>query len=196
MLTDSQRAAITALLRQRQPLDAGRIPRRRAGLAEPPLSHGQAQLWFIDRFAPGLCTYNIPQVLRLSGVLDHPALERALSRLIERHEALRTRLVPDEQGRPVQVIDPPEPKPAALDVADLAGIEPGTRQVRVREFIQAQALRPFDLATGPLLRTCLVRLGDTEHLLVTVVHHAVFDGWSAGVFLRDLAALYLSEVTG
>lgn len=110
MLTDAQREAITLLLRRGQPQDAVAIPRREAGLVDPPLSYGQEQLWFIDRFAPGQPTYNVPQVLRLSGVLDYPALDRAFSALIARHEALRTRLVPDGQGRPVQVIVPPRPQ--------------------------------------------------------------------------------------
>jgi amino acid adenylation domain-containing protein len=193
MLTDSQREAVTLLLRRGQADDTGKIPRRRTALAEPPLSHGQEQLWFINGFAPGLPTYNIQQVLRLSGALDHLALERALDRLVERHEALRTCLVADGQGRPVQVIAAPGKQ--GLDREDLAGEEPGVRLVRLREFVRAVAMRPFDLAVGPLLRTCLVRLGEAEHVLVAVVHHAVFDGWSAGVLVRDLAALYRGEVS-
>ncbi len=82
--------------------------------------------------------------------------------------------------------------PAVLEVVDLAGGEPAA----LREMVLAQASRPFDLAAGPLLRTCLVRLGETEHALVLIFHHAVFDGWSGGVLLRDLAALYRGEATG
>ncbi len=133
-------------------------------------------------------------MLRLSGALDHRALERALGGLIARHEVLRTRLVADGQGQPVQVIGPAEP--AVLEVLDLAGFGPDEGPARLREFVLAQALRPFDLAAGPLLRASLVRLGETEHVLVAVFHHAVFDGWSAGVLVRDLAALYRGEATG
>jgi hypothetical protein len=135
MLTDSQREAIVLRLRQGRPADAAEIPRRSARLSELPLSYGQEQLWFIDKFAPGLPTYNIPHALRLSGPLDRPALERALSALTRRHEALRTRLVTSDAGRPVQVIDPAQP--AALDVADLSGFEPGKRDARLRELINA-----------------------------------------------------------
>ena len=192
MLTDAQREAITQQLmrRRRHADDAGSIPRRHPGLAEFPPSHGQEQLWLIDRLSPGLSNYNIPQVLRLSGPLDRPALERALGGLIARHEVLRTRLVADGQGRPVQVIDPAGR--VALEVVELSGSEPA----RVRELALAEAMRPFDLAAGPLLRACLARLGEAEHLLVAVFHHAVFDGWSAGVLMRDLAALYRGEATG
>jgi acyl carrier protein len=187
MLTDAQRAALVKRLVPSQPSSTQRIPRRAATVARPPLSYGQEQLWFVDRFAPGLPTYNIPHVLRLSGALDRRALERALGALTVRHEALRTRLVASDTGQPVQQIDPAVPyelKAVELSEAD------------VPRFIRTEAMRPFDLAAGPLLRTCLVRQGENEHLLVVVFHHTIFDGWSAGVFLRDLAALYRAEVTG
>ena len=195
MLSESQRTALAERLRRGRDTDtSGRLVRRSAGLEPPPASFGQEQLWFLDRFAPGQAVYNLPSAIRLRGALDHPALERAVGGLVARHEALRTRLVTSDSGRPVQVIDPAQP--VALDVADLSGFEPGKRDARLRELINAEAVRPFDLATGPLLRTSLVRIADTEHVLVTVFHHAVFDGWSGGVFVRDLAALYAGEATG
>jgi len=115
------------------------------------LSFGQEQLWFIDRFAPGLPTYNIPHALRLSGPLDDAALDRALTGLVARHEALRTRLVTGASGRPVQVIDPPAT--VAPGRRDLSALAPGPRRAALREFIGAEAVRPFDLSAGPLLRS-------------------------------------------
>jgi amino acid adenylation domain-containing protein len=194
MLTDSQRDALTLRLRRGRRTGEGEISRRGNGLTELPLSYGQEQLWFLDRFAPGMPAYNIPQALHLAGRLDRAALERALGGLIARHEALRTRLVPGPGGRPVQVIDPP-PAPT-LELADLTGFEAGKWQERLAELIRADALQPFDLAAGPLLRTWLARLDDAEHVLAFVAHHTVFDGWSAKVLARDLAALYRSEATG
>ncbi len=194
MLTDSQRAVLAARLRRGRENLASEIPRRPAGLSDLPLSYGQEQLWFIDRFAPGLAAYNIPLAWRLSGRLDAPAVSRAVDGLVARHETLRTRLTAGRDGRPVQVVDPP--KPAPLEMVDLSGLAPGQRQVALREFIDGQALRPFSLAEGPLLRTWLLRLAGDEHLLVAVVHHCVFDGWSGRVFVRELAALYAAEVTG
>jgi len=198
MLTDSQREALTARLRRGQrtgPDEVAReIPRRPAGLPELPMSCGQEQLWFLDRFAPGLPTYNIPHALALSGPLDTGALGRAIGELVGRHETLRTRLTAGGAGRPVQVIDAPEPPP--LEVVDLSGLEPSKQQARLADFIDAEASRPFALAVGPLLRTWLLRVADDEHVLLVVVHHAVFDGWSAGVFLRELAALYGQEAGG
>ncbi|HXP18206.1 MAG TPA: condensation domain-containing protein, partial [Streptosporangiaceae bacterium] len=195
MLTDSQQAAL-ALLRARRsrPNTAGAIPRRSAELTDLPLSYGQEQLWFIDRLAPGQPTYNIPLALRLSGPLDAAALGRAVNGLVDRHEALRTRLIAGEHGRPVQVVDPPEPLP--VEAVDLSGLDQNDRQIRLRELIDAEALRPFTLAADRLLRVWLVRLGGGEHVLLVVVHHTVFDGWSAGVLLRELAALYGQEAAG
>ncbi len=197
-LTESQRAVLTAHLRQRDNLASG-IPPRPAGLAELPLSYGQEQLWFLDQFAPGSATYNIPFALRLSGRLDVAALGRAVGGLRARHEALRTRLVARPDGRPVQVVDlPPPASPAGvrLEVTDLSGLDPDKQQAELREFIDSAAVRPFSLADGPLLRTWLLRLADEEHVLLVVVHHVVFDGWSGGIFVRELAALYGAEVTG
>jgi amino acid adenylation domain-containing protein len=194
MLTDSQRAALAARLRRGRESGASRIPRRPEGLADLPLSYGQEQLWFVDRFAPGLPTYNIPFALRLSGRLDAAGLSRAVDGLAGRHEALRTRLVASADGGPVQVIDPAGP--VLLEVVDLSGLEPDRRQAALREFIDVESVRPFTLAEGPLLRTWLLRLSGDEHVLMIVVHHSVFDGWSAGVFVRELAALYAAEVTG
>ena len=213
MLTEELRAALAERLRRGRAGSAAEpIAPRPAGLAEPPLSYGQEQLWFLDRFAPGLPTYNVPHALRLAGPLDDAALDRALAALVARHEALRTRLVTGPGGRPVQVIDPPGP--VAAGRVDLSGRPPQARPAGLRELADTEAARPFDLARGPLLRTWLVRLdpgapasatpalaqppvaNTAEHVLLLVVHHAVFDGWSGGVLTRDLTALYAAEVTG
>ncbi len=190
MLSQEQRAELIAQLRRGQQRDpTGRIGRRSPGLAPPAASFGQEQLWFLDQFAPGQATYNVPSVMRIRGPLDPGALARALDQLVVRHEVLRSRLVADGLGRPVQVVDPAVP--AVLEFVDLDG----SPQSALREIVLAEAMRPFDLAVGPLLRACLMRLGETEHALMAVFHHAVFDGWSAGVLVRDLAALYGGEVT-
>jgi amino acid adenylation domain-containing protein len=194
MLTDSERAALAARLRRGRDSRQNEIPRRPAGLTELPPSYGQEQLWFVDRFAPGEAAYNIPHALRLSGPLDQAALGRAIDAMVGRHEALRTRLVADPAGRPLQVIDPP--RSSALELTDLSGLEPEKRQVRLTELIEAAAMRPFSLAEGPLLRTELLRLAPGEHVLTVVVHHTVFDGWSSGVLVHELAALYGQEADG
>ena len=161
------------------------------------MSHGQEQLWFIDRLAPGQATYNIPLALALSGPLDATALERALDALVARHEALRTRLGTSADGGLVQVIDPPwHAKLDRTDLSEESGLAPGERLRRLRAFIDAQAAAPFDLSADRLVRTWLLRLADDEHILLIVIHHAIFDGWSVQVLAAELAALYGQEAGG
>ncbi len=192
MLSDAQRELLTARLRRAQGGAQAGIVRRAAGSRELPLSFGQEQLWFMDRFAPGLPTYNIPVALRLRGRLDAAALGRALDAMVARHEALRTRLVPAADGRPYQVID--EPSGVGLTEDDLSGAD--RPEERLRALTAEEAVRPFDLAAGPLFRARLMRVAPDEHVLLTVVHHAVYDGWSIGVMVRELAALYGAEASG
>ncbi|MFF0524662.1 non-ribosomal peptide synthase/polyketide synthase [Actinomadura nitritigenes] len=151
-----------------------------------PLSFAQQRLWFLDRLEPGSVEYNVPMPLRLPAAVDVGALTAALSALVERHEVLRTRLVAGEDGVPFQAIDPPSPfwlpvvdVSAASDPREAAGL-----------LVGADAVEPFDLAAGPLIRACLVRVAGDEHVLVLSLHHVVSDEWSAGIFRRELAALY------
>jgi amino acid adenylation domain-containing protein len=192
-LTDEQRQLLAARLRKGRTAQADRIPRRAPG-AEVPLSFAQEQLWFLDRFAPGLPTYNIPHLLWLSGRLDLPALNRAVTALVRRHESLRTRLLAGDGDGPRQRVD--EPAPVPLPVIELAEPEPAAARAAARSYAAEQAVLPFDLATGPLVRLQLLRLAEQEHALVLVVHHSVFDAWSFGVLLRELIACYDAELTG
>ena len=136
--------------------------------------------------------------MAIRGPLDAAALDRAMGALIARHEALRTRLVAGEDSQPVQVIDPAGDRtgPAGVRRLDYAGLDGQEARRRLCELAATELRSPFELSRGPLLRTHLVRLADQEHVLLITVHHCVFDGWSAGVLVRDLAALYRAEVTG
>jgi amino acid adenylation domain-containing protein len=186
MLDDARRSAMAARLRQGRSSAVAGITRRPPG-AEVPLSFGQEQLWFLDQIAPGLATYNIAGCFRLLGPLDVAALGRALDALVARHEALRTRLVAVGDGHPVQVVDDPAPVP--LPVRELT-------EADERDFVLDRSTRPFDLANGPLFRADLGRRGPDEHLVLLCAHHTVFDGWSMGVMVRDLAAFYGQESGG
>jgi amino acid adenylation domain-containing protein len=157
----------------------------------PPLSFAQQRLWFLDRLQPGSTTYNVPIVLSLEGPLDVGALEAAFTELVRRHESLRTRF-PDEGGVPVQLIEPPGPLPLA--VTDLHMRE--DRESEALRLAREEAARPFDLARGPLLRVSLLRLSGERHLLLLTLHHIISDGWSSGVLVRELEALYEGFVAG
>ncbi len=157
-----------------------------------PLSFAQQRLWFVDRLQPGSAAYNMPYPLRLRGALDVRALERSLAEVVRRHEALRT-VFATADGEPVQTVR--EAAPPAVPSVDLRGLPDGPRAEEVRRLAAAEALRPFDLAAGPLLRTTLVRLREEEWALLFTLHHVVSDGWSMGVLTREVSEAYtaLSE---
>jgi amino acid adenylation domain-containing protein len=154
---------------------------------ELPLSFAQQRLWFEDQLEPGSPLYNMPAMLRLRGPLDAAAVERAFTEVARRHEALRTTF-PATRGRPRQEIFPP--MPFRLPRIDLASLPAERREAEALALGRAEARRPFDLAAGPLLRGVLVRLDVDDHSLIVDMHHIVSDGWSAGVLVEELGALY------
>ena len=162
-------------------------PLARAAGEPLPLSFAQQRLWFLDQLAPGGTAYHIVAAVRLRGTLHVPALAAALAGVVARHEVLRTTF-PALGGQPVQRIAGRLATP--LPRLDLAALPPSRREPQARALAAAAAERPFDLAAGPLLRALLLRLDEHEHIAVLALHHIVADGWSIGVLLRELAALY------
>ncbi|HEX2076750.1 MAG TPA: amino acid adenylation domain-containing protein [Longimicrobium sp.] len=167
------------------------VPAERTGAL--PLSFAQERLWFIDRLEPGSTAYSIPVTWRLSGALDAPALERSLSEIVRRHESLRT-VFREVNGGPAQVITPFGG--FALPVEDLSGLGEADREAAVSRRAGEEARRAFDLAAGPLFRASLLRLGAEDHVLMLSMHHIVSDGWSMGVLVRELSALYAAYREG
>ncbi|WP_203612481.1 non-ribosomal peptide synthetase [Amycolatopsis sp. SID8362] len=149
------------------------IPKRPDGPA--PLAGVQVGMWLADRMAPSSAEYLVPNAVRLRGPLDVDALAAALTKLVERHEILRTRFV-EIDGEPKQVVDPAGPVP--LPVTEIDSIEP---------FL---AVRGIDLATGPVFAAALGRLAEDDHVLVLSAHHIVLDGWSEGILAEELRDLY------
>src|SRR5207247_3035321 len=154
-----------------------------------PMSLAQEGLWFLAQLEPARAASIIPLVLRLRGLLDVQALERSLHLIVQRHEALRTPFGM-RQGQPVQSIAPPLPRP--LSLRDLRGLPEGEPEAEVLRLARA----PFDLQQGPLLRATVLQGGAQEQLLLLSLHPLVCDGWSVGVFLRELATLYEACSTG
>ena len=150
------------------------------------LSFGQERLWFLDHLTPNSPLYNIPAAVRISGPLNADALRASLNEVVRRHESLRT-CFETIDGRPLQVIA--ESPAFELPLIELSAF----RKVAATcgsQLIDEQARRPFSLREAPLLRASLLRLAETEHVFVIVVHHVISDGWSMGVFLQELATLY------
>ncbi|HEX2093844.1 MAG TPA: amino acid adenylation domain-containing protein, partial [Longimicrobiaceae bacterium] len=156
---------------------------------EIPLSFAQQRLWFIDQLQPGSPAYNLAYALRVSGALDPRVLEQALTALVRRHETLRT-VFAVVDGAPVQVIRDADAAPVSVPVTDLRGLPVEFRQVEVERLAEEEALAPFDLAAGPLLRTRAVRLGDAEWGLLLTLHHIVSDGWSQDLLVDEVSELY------
>ena len=161
------------------------VPVPRSG--ELPLSFAQQRLWFIDQLEPGSSVYNFPAAVRLKGPLNVAALKKSLDEIVKRHEALRTTFAIVD-GRPVQVIAPL--LTLTLPIVDLRELPEPEREREVQRLATNEALRPFDLAEGPLVRTTVLRLGENEHVGLLTMHHIVSDGWSTGILIREMAVLY------
>ena len=152
-----------------------------------PASFAQQRLWFLSQLEPDSASYNTALAVRLRGLLNRAALAQSLNEIVRRHEVLRTTF--DEMdGELVQVIA--EDHPMDLPVVDFS-LEPlSKRQASAAVAARAEAHRPFDLRTGPLMRVRLLKLGPQEHVLVLTLHHIVCDGWSSQILAREFVILY------
>lgn len=163
------------------------VPRPVSRSRHLPLSFAQERLWFFDQLEPGNPFYNLCGAVRVTGQLNAEALRQSIEKIIERHEVLRTAFAAVE-GQPIQVVA--AAGDWTLPLIDLSSRSLCDRQAEVQRLSALQARDPFDLGQSSLLRAKLLRLGETEHVLLLTVHHIVFDGWSLGVFLRELAEFY------
>src|SRR6185369_3097103 len=188
-LSPQRRALYELLLKKKhsESLSRTRITPRAPGSSSSSLSFAQQRLWLVDQLEPGNAMYNSPAALRLTGCLKVAALERTLSEIVRRHEALRTTFsVIDDQ--PVQVIAPPSA--LTLPVVDVSELPKEEREAKARGLAAEEAARPFSLSEGPLLRASLVRLGAEEHIALFTLHHIISDAWSTTIFVREMGALY------
>jgi amino acid adenylation domain-containing protein len=160
---------------------------------ELPLSFAQQRLWFTTLLDPDSPAHNLPFTLRLRGALDAAAWRRALEEIVARHEVLRARF-PTVDGEPRQEID--APGGFAVREVDLRHLPEAAREAVLIDTARREAWGPFDLETGPLVRAALIRAGDEDYGAVIAFHHIVFDGWSAGVLMGELAALYAAFAAG
>jgi hypothetical protein len=161
--------------------------------SESRLSMTQEQIWVFEQITPGTAVYNVPMGLRFMGNLDEGVLERSLAEIVRRHEVLRASFR-EVNGHPVQVVGSASTVMVAR--CDVPGAGGADGLEGVKRACEAECRRPFDLVHGPLIRFTLFRLSSTEHVLLIVAHHLVFDGWSFGILLRELAALYDASLKG
>ena len=149
-----------------------------------PLSFSQERFWFLHHFQADGPSYNLPGAVRAVGPLDLAALRVAMEAFADRHEVLRTRIDDGPSGRLANE--------SGLDVPleDLSSLSAAKRQARLVDIARDHAERRFDLAAGPLVRACVVRLSTDEHVILWTAHHSVWDSWSTAILTRELGALY------
>ena len=189
-LSPEQRAALEKLMQKKgintARLDASHqdIPLQAKG-ENYPLSFGQQRMWFVDQFGTGL---KIHGIFRIRGELDFSALQTALDTIILRHEVLRTTYHRDAQGTTYQRIV--EHTAFSLLIEDLRTLSSAASEAEVARLEHEQIAEPYDLTVAPLLRATVFRLADQESVFLVNVAHIAFDGWSWGVFIRELGELY------
>jgi amino acid adenylation domain-containing protein/FkbH-like protein len=158
-----------------------------------PMSYAQERQWFLNRLAPDSSVYHVSVGLRLRGALVADELEASLGIMVDRHESLRTTFDMVE-GRPIQRVSPA--RETKLRRVDLSAEEPTARAEAEIALAAEEGGRPFDLRRGPLCRGLLIRLGPQDHVLVLVMHHIISDGWSMGLFIEEVSAIYQARVEG
>lgn len=185
-LSEARQAVLQFLLQKARlaPFDTNGITRRQHS-GPVPLSFGQQRLWFLQQLDPS-SLYNIPAAVRIQGLLDVAALEHAINEIIRRHESLRTvfKLI---DGQPFQFINPS----LRLELSPVTvSSDAATAKKEITEHAAAEARHVFDLSRGPVVRARLLRISDSEHVLLLCMHHIVSDGWSMALFLHELEAYY------
>jgi len=183
------------------------LPRNSDGEAtELPLSFAQQRLWFIDQLQPGNAAYNMPIALRIEGELDLDIMTQVFNELVKRHEGLRTVFI-TEDGQGKQVIQPT--LNLAIEIEDISALTGDVQQHEARRLVEAEASKPFNLQTGPLFRTRLLKLSGADpgaadstaerqpvYILMATMHHIIADGWSLNLLTQELGVLYMAFSQG
>lgn len=190
-LSESKRKLLEMRLRGRKAEARCDIPIRPQ--SENPLSFGQERIWFQCRVTTNPALYHVALLAWCDGVLNLSALEWSLNEIIRRHEVLRSGFV-ETDGAPRQIIS----QSIALSISqvDLQQIDAQLQENEVRRRAEAEAREPFDLATPPLLRVTLLTLAPQRHALLLTVHHILWDGWSSGLFIKEISRLYAARSSG
>jgi amino acid adenylation domain-containing protein len=189
-LNDKRRALLETLLQKEgvEVLRPDRIPKHDPN--EPlHLSFAQERLWLINKLAPSSTPYNIATAIRLTGELDKAALAQSLVEVVRRHESLRTTFALDNDGRPVQVIAPPDLLFKMIE-RDLSNVPESEKEAEAKRLARITTSEPFELSQGPLLRAELLRLSDNDHVFVVATHHIVSDAMSVDLFVNEITTLY------
>jgi len=164
------------------------------GTGPKPLSFSQDRLWMLHQLNPGAADFNVPYAFRVTGPLDAEVLARSIGEIRRRHEILRTTFTEETGGQTMQAVQ--EATPFSLPLVDLSTYSPEEKERKVASLIDEEAGRPFDISTGPLFRSELLRLDPGDHVFMVTFHHIVFDAWSDGIFFKELDELYKAYSLG
>ena len=192
-LSPAKQALLERMRKRAAPAITPRI-RPRGNCGSAPLSFAQQRMWLIQQLDPESYLYNVPRALLLRGTLDIPALEAALNAIVQRHAILRTTFPADESGQARQAIAA-ESK-LKLAATDLSSTRPDERHAATEKHVLQLSRPPFDLVNGPLLRAHLLRFAEDEHVLALTMHHIISDGWTGGIFFRELGESYGAQMRG
>ncbi len=194
-LSPEQRALFELRLKKLEQQKKPEPPRllRRPVTGTAPLSMDQERLWFVNQFAPENAAYNIHTGTRVIGPLDVALLEKSVTTVIARHEVLRTTFIV-EDGEPRQLIAPSQT--VELPVIDLQHLSLAEQAEQVELQAVGEALKPFDLTQGPLLRVWLLKMAPTEHVLFLNQHHIITDWWSSQLLFQEIGTVYDALVAG
>lgn len=163
------------------------------GRGYQPLSLMQQRLWMMEEVTPGTALYNLPSAFRFSGPLDWGILERAINEIIRRQDVLRTTLHWHQSG-PMQLVA--DELKASLEPIDLTGKDAELANREMMDILRVAASETFDLSAGPLFRVLGIKLADDDNVLFFMPHHAIWDGWSFDIFLRELGTIYAAYAQG
>ncbi|ACC81024.1 non-ribosomal peptide synthetase [Nostoc punctiforme] len=155
------------------------------------LSFAQQRLWLLGQLQGPSASYNMPMVLQLDGNLNIDALHSSLAYLLNRHDSLRM-YFPTVVGQPQVAIANLED----IEVLTYQVLGTGNQETNVQRFIDAYVQEPFDLSTGPLFKAKLLQLKEHKYVLLINMHHIISDGWSMGVFVRELRQAYTAFAQG
>lgn len=158
-----------------------------------PLSFAQQRLWLVDQLEPDSAAYNMPSALRVQGKLDLNILRRVFDAIINRHEILRTTFSNNGDDVYQDILVSPGEYFSSQDLSHLQG---GRQSETVQALVAEEAAKCFDLQTGPLIRVCVLQLGDDDFVLLTTMHHIISDGWSIGLLVNELQTLYNAFTLG
>lgn len=192
-LSPAKRALMEKWLQGRQSDSAKSAIQRRPPDSPVLLSFPQQRQLFLEVFERGTAVNNLSVFLKMKGALDLISLEKSANQILKLHDVLRTSFS-FGQGLPVPNLK--GELNISIPIVDLQQIEIASREIEARRMAEAEVLKPFDLTLAPLIRLKLFLISEEEHSLLVVVHHTIADGWSFGVFLKELMAFYQANISG